>query len=115
MDGDNVELAGNWVNFGGTVELNDLDMGDGGELDVKPGQAPVRASSRRHQCPDRHRVRAGQLWVEDYHDDDQLDIDVDGGRFANTGFFDGLLDMHVTDGQALLGVDDAVMELAPAA
>jgi hypothetical protein len=56
-------------------------------------------------------AESGQVWVEDYTSDDRLDVDVDGGRFANTGFFDGLLDLHVTDGQALLGVDDAVMEL----
>jgi hypothetical protein len=63
---------------------------DGAEIDVK---------------------NSGQLWMEDYRDDDELDIDIDGGRFANQGFFEGLLDIHVTDGQVLLGVDDAVMEL----
>jgi uncharacterized beta-barrel protein YwiB (DUF1934 family) len=111
MDGDTVQLGGNWVTFGGTVALSDLQMGDGGRLDVSQGKLTVEGALSGGENAQIDIDDAGQLWVETYGDDDQLDIDIDGGRFANTGFFDGLLDMHVTDGQALLGVDDAVMEL----
>jgi hypothetical protein len=42
----------------------------------------------------------------------KLYISGEGDPFINTGFFDELLDMHViANGQALLGVDDAVMAL----
>ena len=44
-------------------------------------------------------------------DVNQLHISREDDPFINTGFFDGILEMHVTDGQALLGVNDAVMEL----
>jgi hypothetical protein len=80
-------------------------------LTSRQGVSSSTARSRPAQGAEIDIDDAGQIWVENYGDGDGLDIDMDGGRFANTGFFDGLLDMHITDGQALLGVDDAVMEL----
>jgi hypothetical protein len=111
INGDNVELGGNWVVSGGTVAINDLDMGDGGALTVNHGKLSVTGELTGGTDAALRIESAGQFWVEDYHDTAQLDIDVDGGRFANTGFFDGLLDMDVTDGQALLGVDGSEFEI----
>jgi hypothetical protein len=111
QDGDTVDLASNWVSFGGTVSLQDLYFGDNGWLGVNQGHLEVTGALHSGAGAEIDIAESGQVWVEDYTSDDRLDVDVDGGRFANTGFFDGLLDLHVTDGQALLGVDDAVMEL----
>jgi hypothetical protein len=112
IDGDDVDLGGNWVNFGGSVRVNDLSMGGGADLTVGQGRLVVSGELDAGSGAEIDVEEAGQIWVEDYHTQTgKLDVDVDGGRFANTGFFDGLLDMHITDGQALLGVDDAVMEL----
>jgi hypothetical protein len=112
MEGDSVDLASNWVNYSGTHEINDLFIGDNGRLDVESGRLDVTGELHGGANAQIDVDEAGQLWIENYSDQDELDIDVDGGRFANTGFFEGLLDLHVTDGQALLGFDDAVMELS---
>ena len=109
-DGDSVDLAGNWVHFGGTVELDTLDFGDGSDLMVHQGKLSalgLESDGNAKLSID----QAGQVWADSYTDDDLLDIDVDGGRFANTGTMDGAFDMTVTDGQALLGVDSAEMVL----
>ena len=111
--GDSVDLAGNWVVFATTTAtVQDLDFGSGGQLAVTSGRLDVEGETSVGANGGEIDVSgAGQIWMNNYSDEDALDIDVDGGRFANTGVFDGLLDLHVTDGQALLGVDDAVMEL----
>jgi hypothetical protein len=111
--GDSVDLAGNWVTFGTiTADIGNLELGPGGQLAVTSGRLNVGGETGVGAQGGEIDVRfAGQLWLNGYNDRDALDLDVDGGRFANTGFFDGLLDMHVTDGQALLGVDDGNMTL----
>ncbi|MEL6517936.1 MAG: hypothetical protein AAFQ39_09480, partial [Pseudomonadota bacterium] len=113
VEGDSVDLAGNWVIFATTnATVQDLDFGSGGQLAVTSGRLDVEGETSVGANGGEIDVSgAGQIWMNAYSDDDALDIDVDGGRFANTGVFEGLLDLHVTDGQALLGVDDAVMEL----
>ena len=113
VEGDSVDLAGNWVIFATTnATVQDLDFGSGGRLAVTSGRLDVEGETSVGANGGEIDVSgAGQIWMNAYSDEDALDIDVDGGRFANTGVFEGLLDLHVTDGQALLGVDDAVMEL----
>ena len=109
-DGDSVDLAGNWINFRGTVELDNLDFGDGSELHVHQGKLSalnMESDGNSQLSID----QAGQFWIDGYSDSDTLDINVDGGRFANTGTIDGSFDMTVTDGQVLLGVDSAQMSI----
>ena len=105
MDGDSVDLAGNWVQFDGTIRLDDLDFGDDGRLDVTHGRLEVADDVLGSGTL--NISGAGQVWAEDYTGEDGLEINVDGGRFANTGKFDGLFDILANDGQTLLGVDDA--------
>ena len=111
--GDSVDLGGNWVVFATLTDtIDDLELGSGGRLTVTSGRLDVEGTASVGAAGGEIDVKhAGQLWLNGYHDEDRLDIDVEGGRFANEGFSDGLLDIHVTGGQALLGVDDAVMEL----
>ena len=54
---------------------------------------------------------AGQLWVGGYDGEGRLDVNIDGGRFVNTGDFTGLASIHVTDGQAILASDLDTMAL----
>jgi hypothetical protein len=111
--GDSVDLAGNWVSFATvTASVEDLDFGSDGRLDVTSGRLNVEGETTVGDAGGEIDVRgAGQIWLEGYGDTEGLDVDVEGGRFANTGFFDGLLDLHVTGGQALLGIDDSGMTL----
>jgi len=63
-----------------------------------------------------HSAHENETTQTHLHDDvHKFHISGEDDPFINSGFFDGLLDMHVmANGQALLGVDDAVMELRQA-
>ncbi|GFE67357.1 calcium-binding protein [Litoreibacter roseus] len=110
--GDSVDLAGNWVTYGGTTTLKDLDFGDGGALKVNNGYLKVEGDV---EAGDRGAAlqisEAGQVWIDGYEDSDNLDIDVDGGRFANTGHFKGATDIDITNGQTILATDNATFDL----
>jgi len=58
---------------------------------------------------------AGQFWTHNYSDTDLLDIDVDGGRFANTGWFHGNTVMTIDDGQAILAAAGGTFDLVDGA
>lgn len=110
-DGDSVDLAGNWVRYDGTLDLDTLDFGDGGTLIVDQGKLTV--DDMENDGDSTLSIdEAGQVWVGGYSDDEQLEIEVDGGRFANTGKFDGLFEFIARDGQSLLGVDGAHTEVS---
>ena len=112
QDGDSVDLNGNEVVYGGTTTLSGLDMGDGGALRVPHGKLTVESAIEAGPSGAQISIDgAGQLWAEGYAGEGALDLDVDGGRFANTGEMTNT-DLTVTDGQALLAVDDAEFELS---
>jgi hypothetical protein len=109
QNGDSVTLAGNWVTYGGTTRLEDLDLGEGGKLFVDQGYLGVQDHLSVGETGGTISIdRAGQFWTDGYTDQDQLTLDVAGGRFANTGTFVGTTKMTVSDNaQALLATDDA--------
>ena len=112
-DGDSIDLAGNWVEFDGTITLEDLDFGDGGELYVGGGRLNVAGTTATEgEGGDIDIYGTGQVWLDGYSDSNKLEVEVeDYGRFANTGKFSGLFDLVAKSGQTLLGVDTAEMEI----
>ncbi|MEM6890681.1 MAG: right-handed parallel beta-helix repeat-containing protein, partial [Pseudomonadota bacterium] len=110
IDGDRVNLNGNWVTYSGTVDLAMVDIGDGGILTVRQGHLDV--ADLRTGPDGRLDVQfAGQVWTEGYQDNDTLTVSVSGGRFANTGSFDGAVDLTVTGGETLLATAGAQFNL----
>ncbi|MFK7839333.1 MAG: tandem-95 repeat protein [Bdellovibrionales bacterium] len=96
-DGDNINLAGNWVNFSGTVTVNDLDLGSNGELTVRQGYLNVANDLQVGEDGGRLLIgNAGQFWADGYSDADMLSITADGGRFANTGDWDGSYSLDIS-------------------
>lgn len=112
-DGDDVDLGGNWVQFGAaTVRVDDLAFGSNGKLQVTSGKLAVDGALSVGQDGGAILInKAGQFWTEGYEDSDRLDIRIDGGRFANTGDMTGTHQIKVTGGQAILGMDDASLHL----
>lgn len=111
--GDSVNLAGNWVTFATiTAEIDDLGFGSGGELTVTSGRLTVDGDTTVGTDGATLEIdHSGQFWLNGYSDQDALDIAIDGGRFANTGDFDGTTDISVSDGQAILATSGADMTL----
>jgi len=112
-NGDAVFLGGNWVSYSsaGTNTVSRLDLGDGGTLDVSSGRLTVDGHITQTDTADINVSYAGQLWLENGSDSDTLQLNLDGGRIANTGHLHGVMEINATDGQLLLGVGDAVFDL----
>lgn len=111
--GDSVALGGNWVKYGaaGTNTISNLDMGREGTLDITSGKLTVLDDLMLINEASINIEKSGQLWVDNYADSDKLNLDLDGGRFANTGHMHGNLDIVATDGELLLGAGDALFDL----
>jgi hypothetical protein len=114
IDGDSVDLGGNWVVFATiTGTIQDLDFGSGGKLNVTSGRLNVDGATTAGQAGAEIDISgAGQFWLTGYGESDLLDIDVTGGRFANLGDFTGTFDLDITGGQAILAASGASMTLA---
>ena len=111
-DGDSVDLGGNHVNFGGTVTVQDFAFGEGGELNVSHGRLTVEDHTSVGEAGGTLNISgAGQVWMDGYTDRDELDLNITGGRFANTGIFNGTADIDIHDGQVLLATGGADMIL----
>lgn len=103
--GDSVDLGGNFVQYGGTTVLEDLELA-GGKLYVNHGKLTVTDELNTKGGPALvQTLNAGQFWTEGYDGAKKLKFDIDGGRFANTGDIHGKTLMEVTDGQAILATD----------
>jgi hypothetical protein len=114
INGDSVNLAGNWVSYAAmTSTIDDLDFGSGGKLNVTSGHLKITGDTSVGERGALIDVsKAGQLWLTGYADSDMLDIDVTGGRFANRGDFSGTFDLNVSGGQAILAASGASMTVA---
>lgn len=113
MDGDSVDLGGNWVQYGGTTTIEDFAFGSGGELRVSHGKLTIEGETTAGDWGGQFDISsAGQVWMNGYADDDQLDITLDGGRFANTGDIEGATSFDIEDGEAILATDDAAITFA---
>jgi hypothetical protein len=111
-NGDDVDLGGNWVNFGATtVHVDDIAFGSNGKLQVTSGKFSVDGTLTVGGGGAVIVKNSGQFWMEGYEDSDRLSVQVDGGRFANTGDMTGTTRIKLTDGQAILGMDNASLHL----
>ena len=103
VSGDAVDLAGNWVTYGGTTTLEGLDLGEEGVLTVSQGYLDVGSGLASDAGGQIVIDLAGQFWTQGYAGTQKITIDVLGGRFANTGVFQGPADLTVAgDAEALL-------------
>lgn len=106
QDGDSVDLGGNHVVYGGNTKIDTLDFGPGGKLEFYNGKLTVTGGlvSDTEGHIGIHSV--GQLWTEGSSGSGSIDIDVDGGRFANTGTM-GNVDLTASGGQVILATGGA--------
>ncbi|WP_299968466.1 PA14 domain-containing protein [uncultured Roseobacter sp.] len=114
-DGDTVDLGSNWVQYGSlTSRIEDLDLGDGGKLAVTSGLLEVKGTLSTSGGDGHVSIDgAGQFWTNGFGDAGRLEVNIEGGRFANTGVVDGDVTIQVGDnGQAILATDDASMILS---
>ena len=111
--GDSVDLAGNWVYYGGTSTIQNFDFGSGGKLHVDHGYLDVNGAINVGTNGAELQIdNAGQFWSSGYTDSDLLTVDAAGGRFANTGLFHGHTDMTISDNaQVILATDGATFDL----
>jgi hypothetical protein len=106
--GDSVDLGGNKVIYGGNNTVNQLEFGANGGLRLEHGKLEVAGGLQTGKEAATLDVNgAGQIWTEGGGGEGKLDIDVTGGRFANTGDFRMNADLSASGGQTLLGVDSA--------
>jgi hypothetical protein len=113
LDGQDIDLNGNWVYFSGTTHIGDLDFGDGGKLNISGGLFEVEDEVMVGDGGAEISIDgAGQFWTDGYSDSDTLVVDADGGRFANTGDFIGTAELYFQDNaQAILASDDSQFDL----
>jgi len=114
-DGDEVDLGGNWVQYGTlTSRIDDLDLGDGGKLWVTSGLLEVGDKLETSGGDGTISIDgSGQFWANGYNGTGSLEVNVSGGRFANTGLVDGDVGILVgNNAQAILATDNAALVLS---
>ncbi|MFD2816984.1 hypothetical protein ACFSYD_25210 [Paracoccus aerius] len=104
QDGDSVHLGGNRVLFGAeTATIDDFIFGDFGQMKATSGRLNIEGKISTSKTGNLLQIdNAGQVWVDGYRDRDLLTLDLDGGRFANTGEFVGKASIDVSDDAQLL-------------
>ncbi|MGR3515310.1 MAG: hypothetical protein ACU0GG_21310 [Paracoccaceae bacterium] len=109
--GDSVDLGGNHVTFGGNVEINTLDLGPDGQLDFHHGRLEATGGIVADDAGRIEIDQAGQFWTNGSTGDASVDINVDGGRFVNTGDMQNV-SLTATDGQSILATGGAEFDLS---
>ena len=107
---DNADLGGNDVVFGTNAEINALDMGPDGSLNIYGGKLTLNGGVTGDDGGMIHLEGAGQLWT-DGADAANLDVVVDGGRFVNTGDMAGA-NLTANDGEVILASENGTFELS---
>ena len=83
LNGDSIDLAGNWVNYSGTLNINNMTLGDDGTLAVAQGRLTIDGTLTGGADSAINVSYAGQLWLAGDLSG-ALHFDVSGGRFVNT-------------------------------
>lgn len=113
-DGDSVDLGGNWVVYGGTTNVDNLDLGNDGLLTVNHGRLEISGNLTNDGANSAIEIDgSGQVWLDGYTDSDMLTLTVEGGRFANTDLFLGTTELTASDNaQVILATDDGAFSLS---
>lgn len=109
--GDNVDLNGNDVVFGTNAEINTLDLGSEGWLNIYGGRLDVNGGLEGDNA-ELNIEGAGQIWVEGSGTGgSDVDITASSGRFVNTGDMTGT-DLDVSGAaDAILATDNGWYEV----
>lgn len=112
-DSQDIDLNGNWVYYSDTVRVDDLNLGDSGELHVTGGYLGVLGDLSAGDGGALVTLTgAGQFWTNGYSDDDVLEIDAIGGRFSNVGDVTGEVNASFSgNAQAILATDGGQFDL----
>jgi hypothetical protein len=114
QDGDSVDLGGNWVRgSSATTRIENLDLGTGGKLTLTSGKLTVEGELVVGAKGGTLIIdNAGQFWTDGYKDTEGLTIDIDGGRFVNTGLFTGFAQIQASgDAQVILATSKSATDL----
>lgn len=115
QNGDSVDLGGNRVLFGvETTTIDDFIFGDFGQLKVTSGKLNINGDITTSKTGNLLQIAdAGQIWIDGYHDRNLLEVELTGGRLANTGAFAGETNITAAgDAQLLLATAGAQFDLA---
>ncbi|MEP6021550.1 MAG: calcium-binding protein [Paracoccaceae bacterium] len=113
LNGDSIDLAGNWVNYSGTFRINNMTLGEDGTLAVAQGRLTIDGTLTGGADSAINVSYAGQLWLAGDLSG-ALHFDVSGGRFVNTvdtGSADPLT-INISGGQAILATAGATFNLS---
>ena len=113
LNGDSIDLAGNWVNYSGTFRLNNLELGEDGTLSVAQGRLTVEGTLTGGTDSAINVSYVGQLWLAG-NISGALHFDVSGGRFVNTANTSSAdpLSIDISGGQAILATAGATFHLS---
>ena len=105
---DSVDLRSNFVNYAANSSLRDLTFGDGGELTLFSGKLTIEGQTFVGTgMAEVNVVNAGQFWTNGVAEDGSLLVDIDAGRFANTGEITGGVSFDISGGDAILATGGA--------
>ena len=107
---DSVDLGGNDVVFGTNATIDTLSFGPDGTLNVYGGKLTLDGGFTGDEGGSLNVEGAGQVWTEG-SDAADLDIMVQGGRFANTGDMQNA-NLTADGGQTILATGGAEFDLA---
>ena len=104
QEGDSVHLGGNRVLFvAETATIDNFIFGDFGQMKATSGRLNLEGEISTSKTGNLLQIdNAGQVWADGYRDRDLLTLDLNGGRFANTGEFAGKASIEVSDDAQLL-------------
>ncbi|MEO9899043.1 MAG: calcium-binding protein [Paracoccaceae bacterium] len=113
LNGDSIDLAGNWVNYSGTFRINNLTLGEDGTLAVAQGKLTIEGTLTGGTDSAIDVSYAGQLWLAGDLSG-ALHFDVSGGRFVNTVNTSSAdpLTINISGGQAILATAGATFNLS---
>ncbi len=103
------DLNGQTVKIDSAEQVGHLDLGQNGKLIAQTGLLDIDDGIWVGSNGGTIEIAgSGQVWAGGYHDTDDLTVDITGGRFVNTGTFNGDSTLNISgEAQVLLGTGDS--------